>query len=57
MKVFLLATLASVLAFSATAQMAGSQGAGTGNNVECVYPDGSVMYVPIGYCKLVGGKH
>lgn len=57
MKVIFFAIVSALLAFNASAQSGESQGAGLGKNVECVYSNGMTNYVPIGYCKVIGGKH
>ncbi|NLS11608.1 hypothetical protein HGP28_01720 [Vibrio sp. SM6] len=66
MKAFVIAALGAMLTFgvsastgssSASSNGANTQGAGLGPRVQCTYPDGTQMYVPIGYCELIGGKH
>ncbi|NGN98580.1 hypothetical protein G5S52_13250 [Grimontia sp. S25] len=57
MKIIFFAVVSALLAFNASAQSGESQGAGLGKNVECVYSGGMTNYVPIGYCKVTGGKH
>ncbi|GEM74709.1 hypothetical protein [Vibrio sagamiensis] len=57
MRLILISILGTLFTFGALASSSENQGAGLGKYEECINKNGEKMYVPEGYCQLVGKKH
>ena len=57
MRLILISILGTLFTFGALASSSENQGAGLGKYEECINKNGEKIYVPEGYCQLVGKKH